>query len=158
MYVPIVAVAAFVFIGLIAYFLRIGLGVTGAALGPAAQQGDSDIRAGDAAAPPAPVARVLEELRRRIARNPQDIAALLALGDLYADAAKLPQAQQYYGRVLRIAPNQPDALFGSGVAAAGLGQRAAAAADFNRYLTAAPNGKRAAQARAALRALHDGSS
>jgi hypothetical protein len=33
------------FLGIIGYFLRIGLGVTGAALGPMAQQGDANIRA-----------------------------------------------------------------------------------------------------------------
>ncbi|MBC5800883.1 MAG: hypothetical protein GIX03_01240 [Candidatus Eremiobacteraeota bacterium] len=40
-YVPIVIVAMAVLLGVIGYFLRIGLGVTGAALGPEAQQGDA---------------------------------------------------------------------------------------------------------------------
>ena len=40
-YVPIVMVAAIIFLIVIGYFLRIGLGVTGAALGPQAQQGNA---------------------------------------------------------------------------------------------------------------------
>ena len=44
-YLPIVAVTALVFLGIIGYFLRIGLGVTGSALGPAAQQGDARLEA-----------------------------------------------------------------------------------------------------------------
>jgi hypothetical protein len=47
-YIPIIAVFAIVFLGGIGYFLRIGLGVTGSALGPTAQapaeQGDARIR------------------------------------------------------------------------------------------------------------------
>jgi hypothetical protein len=39
--VPIVLLAAVAVIGIVGYFLRIGLGVTGAALGPQATQGTS---------------------------------------------------------------------------------------------------------------------
>jgi tetratricopeptide (TPR) repeat protein len=51
---PILAVFALVFLGVMAYLLRVGFGTTGAAFGPGltvAQQGDADLRA-----TPAPIA------------------------------------------------------------------------------------------------------
>lgn len=182
-YVPIVALAAIVFLGLIGYFLRIGLGVTGAALGPVAQQGDSDIRTApaqdeagqsgeivvpqtggngvgggtpvpaNAGAPPAPIARLLVDLRGRVARNAHDVPALVALGDLYADAAKFTQARQYYRRALAVDPNRPGALFGAGLTARALGRKREAISALHRFVTIAPRDARAPQARAALRDL-----
>jgi tetratricopeptide (TPR) repeat protein len=51
---PIFAVIAILFLGIMAYFLKLGFGTTGAAFGPGvtlAQQGDADLRA-----TPAPIA------------------------------------------------------------------------------------------------------
>lgn len=151
-YLPIVVLAGLTFLGVIGYFLKIGLGVTGAALGPVAQQGDANIRAttapGDAAmpqdgggsqgevvvpqsgggapggiagngvgggtpvqaaaaGPPAPVQRLLLDLRQRLQRNPKDIAALASIANLYFDAAKYPQAISYYERALEVDASNP---------------------------------------------------
>jgi hypothetical protein len=140
--VPILVVVMLAFLGVLGYFLRIGLGVTGAALGPTAQQGDANIRAtpaadtlptpdpGDvvvpqtggangvgggppavavgAAGPPAPVMRLLTDLRGRVQRNPNDLSALVSLANLYFDAAKYPQAIVYYKRALVLDPANPD--------------------------------------------------
>ncbi|MBD5607147.1 MAG: hypothetical protein IAI48_19000, partial [Candidatus Eremiobacteraeota bacterium] len=43
-YLPILVVVALAFLGIVGYFLKVGLGVTGSALGPVAQQGDANIR------------------------------------------------------------------------------------------------------------------
>ncbi len=153
---------ALVFLGIVGYFLRIGLGVTGSALGPVAQQGDSQIQAtaapgtaddtgtpapgevvvpqsggiapagngaagaaggaadagngvgggtpvqAPAGAPPAPVQRLLTELRGRLAQNPRDLSALVGLAQLYFDAGKFDQAAGYYERALAIDPANPD--------------------------------------------------
>ncbi|MFZ1124823.1 MAG: tetratricopeptide repeat protein [Candidatus Baltobacteraceae bacterium] len=154
-YVPIVVVTMLVFIGIVGYFLRQGLGVTGSALGPEAQQGDSQIQAtaapgtddqaatpgpgevvipqsggiapagnggeaagngvgggtpaqGPAGAPPAPVQRLLTDLRGRLAQNPRDLSALVGLAQLYFDAGKFDQAAGYYKRALAIDPANPD--------------------------------------------------
>jgi hypothetical protein len=143
------------FLGIVGYFLKTGLGVTGAALGPIAQQGDANIRASaapDALAsaapnevvvpqtggapndvgggggmppqdnqvgggtppiaagggPPAPVQRLLTELRGRIAANPKDLAAIVGLANLYFDAGKYAQASAYYVRALALDPDNPD--------------------------------------------------
>lgn len=148
-YLPILVVAALAFLGVVGYFLRVGLGVTGSALGPTAQQGDSNIQATGAppggalptpapgevvvpqnggappaaapngvgggtpaqsvaAGPPAPVMRLLVELRGRLQRNPKDLAALVNLANLYFDAGKYAQAIPYYERALAIDPENPD--------------------------------------------------
>ena len=154
-YVPIVIVAALVFLGIVGYFLRIGLGVTGAALGPTAQQGDANIRAtaapadtlpttqpGDvvvpqtggngvgggtplpaqAAGPPAPIARLLTDLRDRLQRNPNDLGALVNLADLYFDAGKFAQALPYYKRAIALDPDNPDTRTDYATALHGAGQ------------------------------------
>ncbi len=179
-YLPILVVTMLAFLGVVGYFLKIGLGTTGATFGPTAQQGDANIRAtgapvgnasdsaglsgapvgGDgilpsaaqgaarealpttapgevilpqsgggnpnaAAAgpngvgggtpvqaagsgPPAPVMRLLVDLRGRLQKNPNDLAALVSIANLYFDAAKYVQAIQYYKRALAIDPANPD--------------------------------------------------
>jgi hypothetical protein len=148
-YLPILLATALAFLGIVGYFLRAGLGVTGSAIGPVAQQGDSNIRAtaapdadslattapgevvvpqtGGAAAagapngvgggtppqtmaggPPAPVQRLLTELRGRLQQNPNDLAAIVNLANLYFDAGKYAQAVGYYKRALALDPDNPD--------------------------------------------------
>jgi thioredoxin-like negative regulator of GroEL len=134
-------VTALAFLGVIGYFLKIGLGVTGSALGPEAkavvpvtdslpstapgevtvpQSGGGNADGGPngvgggtpaqvaGAGPPAPVQRLLLDLRQRIAKNPSDLAALVNLANLYFDAAKYPQAIDYYKRALALDPANPD--------------------------------------------------
>ncbi len=148
-YLPILVVVALAFLGIVGYFLKVGLGVTGSALGPVAQQGDANIRVApspgtDALAsaapgevvlpatggapaggapngvgggtppqaqtggPPAPVQRLLTDLRGRLQRNPNDLAALVNLANLYFDAGKYAQAIVYYKRALALDPDNPD--------------------------------------------------
>jgi cytochrome c-type biogenesis protein CcmH/NrfG len=174
-YVPIVIVGALAFLSLVGYFLKIGLGVEGAALGPTAQQGDANIQvapgpngvgggspdqAAAPAAPPVPVMRLLTELRGRIQRRPDDVEALDALGNLYADAAKYSQAIVYYERARAVAPGNPrvradelSALLGEGVVAQSSGRRSDAVAAYKRFLVLAPADRRAPEVRAGLRRL-----
>ena len=213
-YLPILVVATLAFLGVIGYFLKIGLGVTGAALGPTAasvrQQGDANIRAtpapdevvvpqtgggpngvgggtpaaAAAGGPHAPVQRMLADLRERLQRDPRDLAALVDLANLYFDAAKYDRAIPYYERALALDPGNPDtrtdyatalhgvhrdlealqqldtvlakrpafveALFNEGVVANAVGRRSQAIDAFRRFLRAAPNDRRAADARTAL--------
>ncbi len=148
-YLPILFATALAFLGIVGYFLRAALGVTGSAIGPVAQQGDSNIRAtaapgsdslattapgevvvpqtGGAApagapngvgggtppqttagGPPAPVQRLLTELRGRLQQNPNDLAAIVNLANLYFDAGKYAQAVGYYKRALALDPDNPD--------------------------------------------------
>jgi tetratricopeptide (TPR) repeat protein len=115
-YVPIVFAVMLAFLGVVGYFLKIGLGVTGAALGPAA----GDVRSvadapngvgggtppqAAAAGPPPLVQRLLLEMRERLQRNPNDRGALVALGDMYFEAGKYTQSLPYYKRALALAPH-----------------------------------------------------
>ncbi len=173
------------FLGLLGYFLRIGLGVTGAALGPIAQQGDASIRAtaapadtlpstdpGDvvvpqtgganasaaggnvgaangvgggsppvasaAGAPPAPVMRLLTDLRGRVQRNPKDLGAIVSLANLYFDAAKYPQAISYYKRALALDPGNPDTRTDYATALHGVGDDLTSLRELNSVLAAHP--------------------
>ena len=135
-YLPILVVTVLAFAGIIGYFLKIGLGVTGSAIGPMAtvpsapqnalptqapgevvvpQSGGGAEGVGggtpvpaNAGGPPAPVMRLLTEMRGRLARNPNDLAALVNVANLYFDAAKYEQALPYYRRALAIDPANPD--------------------------------------------------
>lgn len=177
------------FLGLLGYFLRIGLGVTGAALGPTAQQGDANIRAtaapanalpstdpGDVVvpqtgganaaagaggtssrigaangvgggspavasaggAPPAPVMRLLTELRGRVQRNPRDLGAIVSLANLYFDAAKYPQAISYYKRALALDPGNPDTRTDYATALHGVGDDLTSLRELNAVLATHP--------------------
>jgi tetratricopeptide (TPR) repeat protein len=146
---PIFAVIALLFVGVMGYFVKEGLGNNGTALGTGvaaapAEQGDARIAAtpapvaivtdppgtftvpqsgtGPAAAPasslpgqtvggggpPAPVMQELEALRARLKANPNDMAALVGLSDMYFDAGKFDEAIGYYTRALALDPTNPD--------------------------------------------------
>jgi cytochrome c-type biogenesis protein CcmH/NrfG len=61
-----------------------------------------------AGGPPAPVQRMLTDLRGRLQANPKDLAALVGLANLYFDAGKYAQAAAYYERALALDPANPD--------------------------------------------------
>ena len=175
--VPIIVVFAAVFLGVMTYFLRIGLGSSGTALGSNVEQGDARIAAtpvptdepglvtvpqsggGEApgnsvgGGPPAPVMQELTQLRGRLARNPRDVDALVTFGDLELDAGMYARAESYFGQALAVDPRSAGALYGRAVAQRGSGDRAAAIASFRRYLSVAPHDRNAASARAALHEL-----
>jgi len=168
-YIPILVVAMLAFGGVLAYFLRIGLSTTGSALGPGvvAQQGDSNIQAtpipgevevpqsggapgnsvgggsppqaAAAGAPPAPIQRLLTELKGRVARNPHDLSALVGLASLYADAAKFPQALPYYKRALALDPGNPDLRTDYATALHGSNEDLESLAQLQLVLAAKPN-------------------
>lgn len=181
-YLPILVVTALAFLGIVGYFLKIGLGSTGTALGPVAQQGDANIRAsaapanGDAlpsaapgevvvppaggapgaaaggpngvgggtpaqnaaAGPPAPVQRLLVDLRGRLQRNPRDLAAIVDLANLYFDAGKYDRAIPYYERALALDPANPDTRTDYATALHGAGRDLESLRELERVLAANP--------------------
>jgi tetratricopeptide (TPR) repeat protein len=152
-----------VVLGVIGYLLKIGLGVTGAALGPEAQSdagqgsassslqgaapqdggapngvgGGTSVQAG-AGAPPAPIQRILTDLRGRVARNPRDAAALEGLAGLYFDAGKFAQAIAYDRRALAVDPKNLGVRTDYAVALHDLGDDAAAQAQLRVVLASWP--------------------
>ena len=50
----------------------------------------------------------LADLRARLKANPSDLAALVALSDMYFDAGKFDQAIGFYTRALALDPTNPD--------------------------------------------------
>ncbi len=145
-YLPILALTALAFLGIVGYFLKIGLATTGAALGPEAQAvapahavpGDVTVpqRGGG---PPAPVRRLLGDLRERIVRNPSDLAALVELARLYVVAAKYPQAIAYYKRALALDPANPATRSAYAAALHGQGDDLRALRELESVLAKRPN-------------------
>ena len=172
---PVFAVFAILFLGIMGYFLKIGFGTTGSAFGPGAtvaQQGDAVLQAtpapiatdppgtftvpqtgtgpisggaggalpgqqtggGTPAGPPAPVMAAVAELRGRIARNPKDLAALVALGNMEFDARKFDKADGLYARALALDPTNPDVRTDDAVALHEIGHDLAALAQLDRVL------------------------
>lgn len=115
-YLPIILAMALVFLSVMAYFLRVGLGVTGTALGPSAQtlrtgpQAPNNVSVGGG--PPAPVRAELNDLRSRIARAPNDDVALVQLADFYLAANKFLDALPLYRRALKANPHNAAARAG----------------------------------------------
>ncbi len=159
--IPIIAVVAIVFLGIMTYFLRIGLGNSGTALGAGPhEQGDARIVAtpvpvatddtGTAAipqtgggvqapnAPPPFIAQAISELRSRLARNPRDTAALVAFGDLEMQASKFDRAAEYYGRAAAVEPSNPATRTSLATAMHFEGNDSAALREVQTVLTKAP--------------------
>jgi cytochrome c-type biogenesis protein CcmH/NrfG len=107
-YLPIATIVAAIFLGIMAYLVAVGFGVTGSVFGKAAsaQTGAALVPQGSQNAveggPPAPVAAQLATLRARIAAHPNDDVALTQLGDMYLAANLFAQAIPLYQRALRV--------------------------------------------------------
>ena len=108
-YLPILALFAVVFLGLLGYLVRLGFGTSGSLFGNAtgtpgpaaaaapAQNAAVNVEGGG---PPPAVAMQLNQLRRRIAQHPKDDVALTELGDMYSTVGKLQEAIPLYKRAL----------------------------------------------------------
>ena len=90
------------------------------------------------AGPPAPIERLLVDLRGRLQRNPNDLAALVNLADLYFDAGKFTQAIPYYKRAIALDPENPDTRTDYATALHGAGQDVASIHELESVLASHP--------------------
>ncbi len=104
--------------------------------GSAGQQGGGDAAGGG---PPAPVLRLLNSLRDRIAQNPNDLQALVGLATLYFDAQKFDQAVPYYRRALAIDPDNQDTRTDYATALHATGHDLEALGELQKVLAKQPN-------------------
>lgn len=88
---------------------------------------------------PAQAEPSIEELQARVATDPRDVGALVALGDAYAGAGRAGDAAGAYGRALEIEPDDVGALVGLGSLALGAGRPDVALALTDRAVARAPN-------------------
>ena len=118
MYIPIVAVIGLAFLGVMAYLIADGFGVTGSVFGRAggsaptqmqAQGGGTNVQGGG---PPAAVMVQLQTLRARVASHPNDDVALTQLADMYLAANKFEAAIPLYKRALAVNPKNVAAQTG----------------------------------------------
>ncbi len=61
------------------------------------------------------VAQHLGHLKQRLESDPNDLEALVGLGNLFYDAAKYPDAIEYYSRAVKLSPDDPDIISDLGV-------------------------------------------
>jgi cytochrome c-type biogenesis protein CcmH/NrfG len=117
-YLPIVLVIGAIFLGVMAYLVADGFGVTGSVFGKAGnvqpartmpQQGSQNAVEGG---PPAPVVAQLRTLRARIAAHPRDDVALTQLADMYLASNHFEEAIPLYERALRANPHNVAAQTG----------------------------------------------
>lgn len=109
-----------VFLGLMAYLVADGFGISGTVFGKAgsasASTTTSNVQQGSQNAveggPPAPVMAQLSRLRERIATHPTDDVALTQLGDLYLASNHFAQAIPLYKQALRANPHNVAAQTG----------------------------------------------
>ncbi len=101
---------------------------------PGAQTGGGSPAGG----PPAPVVAELQQLRGRLARNPKDLAALVALGNMEFDAQKFDKAHGYYQRALALDPSNPDVATDDAVTQHQTGHDLEALAQLDRVLAERP--------------------
>jgi cytochrome c-type biogenesis protein CcmH/NrfG len=118
---PIVAVFSLIFLGIMAYLVGQGFGVTGSVFGKAAKPGtvagvqrqqpqgsQNNVEGG----PPPAVAEQLKTLRERIAKHPDDDVAITQLGDMYLAANRYAEAVPLYRQALKVNPRNVAAQTG----------------------------------------------
>jgi len=84
------------------------------------------------------VRKQLDDLKQRVAANPNDVEALVQLGNMYADVAKYPQAIEYYEKAL-IVRDDVNVRTDLGIAYKEAGRLDDALAQFRRISDAAPD-------------------
>jgi len=111
--------------------------------GPVANSGNAlpgqQVGGGTPGGPPAPVMHAITELRARLARNPKDVAALVALANMEFDAQKFDKADAYYRRALALDPTNPDVRTDDAVALHQTGHDLEALANLDRVLKERPD-------------------
>ncbi len=61
------------------------------------------------------VTQHIAHLKNRLEDNPNDLEALVGLGNLFYDAAKYPDAIEYYSRAVELSPDDPGVISDLGV-------------------------------------------
>jgi tetratricopeptide (TPR) repeat protein len=114
-YVPIVAIFAVLFLGVMGYLIAVGFGVTGSVFGKsgnAANMSAGSTTSVQGGGPPAAVMEQLSTLRARIAAHPNDDVAITQLADEYLAAGKFTEAIPLYQRALKVNPKNVAAQTG----------------------------------------------
>ena len=92
--------------------IRLGLdsqGARGAAQGDALPDGHPPID-GDSTAESQRLQRQIAEVEALLASNPNDAGLMTAMGNLYFDARRWPEAREWYEKSLQASPGDPNVL------------------------------------------------
>jgi hypothetical protein len=114
-YIPIVAIFAVLFLGVMGYLIAVGFGVTGSVFGKsgnAANMSAGSTTSVQGGGPPAAVMEQLSALRARIAAHPNDDVAITQLADEYLASNHFAEAIPLYERALKVNPKNVAAQTG----------------------------------------------
>jgi cytochrome c-type biogenesis protein CcmH/NrfG len=116
-YIPIVAVIAIVFLGVMAYLVGQGFDVNGSVFGKAGKPPEQAAAAApntnvQGGGPPAAVMMKVKTLRDRIAAHPNDDVSMTALADMELSVGRFEQAIPLYTQALKVNPKNVAAQTG----------------------------------------------
>ena len=119
-------------------------GPTASTAQPSQQESPSGPRAPSQVGPSgaeggAPMMREINGLKQMLQEDPQNIAALTRLANVYHDVAMWDQAVDYYQRVLEITPDDPDLITDLGICYRGQREFDKALVQFDRAHEINPN-------------------
>ena len=87
----------------------------------------------------APMLEEIGKLRELLKVDPENLAALKRMGNLYHDAQMWPQAVEFYEKAVRLTPDDPNLLTDLGTCYGGMQQNGQAVAMFTRANAIDPN-------------------
>lgn len=124
--------------------LAVGLiaGLLGPKLFSKRPQGTQVVPSGGVPQAPAPAANYtlqINELKRVLEKNPNDVGALVQLGNYYFDSNMYPESIESYEKSLALRPGNPDVLTDLGVMYRRNGQPGEAVTRFREAMAVAPN-------------------
>jgi cytochrome c-type biogenesis protein CcmH/NrfG len=122
-YIPVLAVIAILFFGIMTYLVSVGFDVNGSVFGkagkPATQTAAPNTNV-EGGGPPAAVMLQIKTLRDRIAAHPDDDVAMTQLGDMELAVGRYAQAIPLYTQALKVNPHNVAAQTGLDQAKDGL--------------------------------------
>lgn len=112
LWIPLLAAFSVVVLGVVGYFVVVGLGSTGSVFGSGGSGEQQTAQQRVEGGPPPAVMVQYQALVRRVAEHPRDDVALTQLGDLELAANRYSEAIPYYERALAANPHNVAAQTG----------------------------------------------
>jgi tetratricopeptide (TPR) repeat protein len=117
--------------------LRLGVGPQGASQSEALPDGHPPIE-GASAGEAQRLREQVAEIEALLASNPDDAGLMAAMGNVYFDASRWPEAREWYERSLQVSPSDPNVMTDLAVVYRNLGQSQRTVELLNQVLATTP--------------------